>query len=370
MQIAELLRYQLFLGPTLIDMDTSLRNEFHEYICEYQRRLVDKLASCDIGAPNPTGDWAVKTAEVKDSSGNSCLSEHISRAYVFPAAPDPNDLYRRIERAGVFVSKITYEYTNATPGRGGFDGFDVNGIETLFIPSPAENLKQVPLFRAGVSIIIHPREPQISSSHANFQYAEHHPQNNSAAIGWSFSGGFDLTPSYVNVEHFRKFHTELKAACKNFPFVRYEELKANCDKQFYIPHREEYRGIGGIYFTISSLSTKIGQKPQEVFALVKACAEAFLKAYSEILDSDISPHIVDPERERRWQLARHGRSAEWTLVNSKGFLYGLYKVPADHLFVSVAETLRFEHDGDLEIMMTTAEKDMEEILKSPRDWAE
>jgi coproporphyrinogen III oxidase len=166
----------------------------------------------------------------------------------------------------------------------------------------------------GVSLVIHPRNPYVPTSHANVRFfiAEADGQE---PIWW-FGGGFDLTPYYPFDEDIVHWHQTAKDACDPFGDHVYADYKKWCDDYFYLKHRAETRGVGGLFFD----DLNVGGFEQ-CFALTRSVGEAFLPAYAPILASRKDTPYT--ERERDFQLYRRGRYVEFNLVFDRGTLFGL-----------------------------------------------
>jgi coproporphyrinogen III oxidase len=165
-------------------------------------------------------------------------------------------------------------------------------------------------FRAtGVSLVLHPWNPKVPTVHANFRCIVR------PGAGW-FGGGGDLTPYFPDAEDCVHFHRVWKAACDRHPGVAdHPHFKKWCDEYFYLPHRKEARGIGGIFFD------HLGARPAETFAFVKDAGDQFLSAYLPIAERRQSESHTDAERE--FQLYRRGRYVEFNLVYDRGTIFGL-----------------------------------------------
>lgn len=168
-------------------------------------------------------------------------------------------------------------------------------------------------FATGVSIVIHPVSPHVPIIHMNVRYFE--LENGER---W-FGGGIDMTPHYVVPEDARTFHKVLKEVCdKHSPFY-YSRFKDWADDYFYIPHREETRGIGGIFF--DRLKANEEFTIEQRFEFVKDVGNAFLTAYLPIVEK--TKVLNWTEDEKNWQLLRRGRYVEFNLVYDKGTKFGL-----------------------------------------------
>ncbi|MCX9559862.1 oxygen-dependent coproporphyrinogen oxidase [Vibrio cholerae] len=166
----------------------------------------------------------------------------------------------------------------------------------------------------GVSLVMHPKNPYVPTSHANVRFfiAE---KEGEAPIWW-FGGGFDLTPFYPFVEDGQHWHQTAKQLCAPFGAEIYNEHKAWCDRYFYLPHRNETRGIGGLFFD------DLNEWPfEQCFAYMQAVGEGYTQAYVPIVEKRKNTPFT--ERERQFQLYRRGRYVEFNLVLDRGTLFGL-----------------------------------------------
>ena len=165
----------------------------------------------------------------------------------------------------------------------------------------------------GVSIVIHPESPHIPIVHMNIRYFQMED-----GTYW-FGGGIDMTPIYILEDEAKSFHRTLKSTCDAFDHKYYPAYKKWCDEYFYIKHRKEMRGIGGIFF--DHLREGEGRSKGEIANFVFAVGDAFLKAYQPI----VLGHIAQPysEEEKQFQLFRRSRYVEFNLVYDKGTKFGL-----------------------------------------------
>lgn len=182
-------------------------------------------------------------------------------------------------------------------------------------PTIAKNMgiAQTDFFATGVSIVLHPRSPMAPIIHMNVRYFE------TATGRWWFGGGIDLTPHYIVPDDARHFHATLKAVCDAHHPNFYSEFKSAADHYFYLPHRQETRGIGGIFFDY--LDEKTGLTQPQLFDFVVAVGETFSPLYAEMLHR--AEHRAWGEREQRWQHLRRGRYVEFNLVWDRGTKFGL-----------------------------------------------
>ncbi|KAG8293409.1 hypothetical protein J6590_016367 [Homalodisca vitripennis] len=219
--------------------------------------------------------------------------------------------------------------------------------------------QMMPFFAAGVSSVIHPRNPMVPTIHFNYRYFE--VQDSETTTQWWFGGGTDLTPYYLNVEDAKHFHRELQKACDKHDKSYYRRFKKWCDDYFHITHRGERRGVGGIFF--DDLDSPSQEK---AFQFVTSCAQAVLPSYIPL----VQQHKNDGYgyAERQWQLLRRGRYVEFNLIYDRGTKFGLYTPGAryESILMSLPLTARWEymHVPD----PSSKEGKLVEVLKNPRDW--
>jgi coproporphyrinogen III oxidase len=190
-------------------------------------------------------------------------------------------------------------------------------------------------FRAsGVSLVLHPRSPMAPTAHANFRCIA------KGDAVW-FGGGADLTPYYLFREDAVHFHRTLADACdRHKPLGDYDRFKAWCDEYFFLPHRGETRGIGGIFFDY--LGTK-GEPVEDVFAMVRDVGSAFVPAYAPIAQRRAGMAYGDLER--TWQLRRRGRYAEFNLLYDRGTIFGLKtNGRIESILMSLPPLARWDYD--------------------------
>jgi coproporphyrinogen III oxidase len=208
----------------------------------------------------------------------------------------------------------------------------------------------------GVSLVIHPRNPYVPTTHMNVRLFV--AQGDGAPVWW-FGGGFDLTPFYPFDEDVRHWHEVARAACAPFGADVYPEYKQWCDRYFYLKHREETRGVGGLFFD------DLHRWPFErCFDFQRAVGEAFLSAYAPI----VARRAATPygERERQFQLYRRGRYVEFNLVYDRGTLFGLQSGGrTESILMSLPPLVRWEYAYQPE--PGSPEARLHEYLR-PREW--
>ncbi|ENM5813785.1 oxygen-dependent coproporphyrinogen oxidase [Vibrio mimicus] len=209
----------------------------------------------------------------------------------------------------------------------------------------------------GVSLVMHPKNPYVPTSHANVRFfiAE---KEGEAPIWW-FGGGFDLTPFYPFVEDCQFWHQTAKNLCAPFGAEIYNEHKAWCDRYFYLPHRNETRGIGGLFFD------DLNEWPfEQCFAYMQAVGEGYTQAYVPIVEKHKNTPFT--ERERQFQLYRRGRYVEFNLVLDRGTLFGLQTGGrTESILMSMPPLARWEYAYQPE--SGTPEAQLSEFLV-PREW--
>ena len=209
-----------------------------------------------------------------------------------------------------------------------------------------------------VSLIVHPRNPYAPTSHANFRFFLAVPEDQEPA--WWFVGGFDLTPYYGFEEDAVHWHRTAKAACDPFGADLYARFKKACDEYFFLAHRGEARGIGGLFFDDL---TEGGF--ERCFAFVRSAAEHYLLAYQPIL----ARRRAHPygEREREFQLIRRGRYVEFNLMYDRGTRFGLQAGGRiESILASLPPLVAWRYDWKPE--PGTPEAELYEKFLRPRDW--
>lgn len=172
-------------------------------------------------------------------------------------------------------------------------------------------------FATGLSIVIHPNHPWVPIIHMNIRYFE--MTGSAYRLRW-FGGGIDLTPHYVEDNDARFFHQQLKATCDRFSPAFYPEFKNWADNYFFIKHRNETRGIGGIFFDRLQPETA-GLSWEEIFDFSESVGKTFLPVYTELINRNRGKKITGEQRQ--WQYQRRSRYAEFNLVYDAGTKFGL-----------------------------------------------
>jgi coproporphyrinogen III oxidase len=212
----------------------------------------------------------------------------------------------------------------------------------------------------GVSVVIHPRNPYVPTAHANVRFFL--AQKSGSPDVWWFGGGFDLTPYYAFEEDCIHWHQMAAAACEPFGADIYSRYKAWADQYFYLKHRAEPRGIGGLFF--DGLNT---ESFDSCFTLTRSIGDHFIKAYRPIV-AKRKGHLFT-EVERAFQLYRRGRYVEFNLIYDRGTLFGLqFGGRIESILMSLPPEVRWQYKGyaDLE----NSENPQANLMKflKPRDW--
>jgi coproporphyrinogen III oxidase len=206
-------------------------------------------------------------------------------------------------------------------------------------------------FATGISIVLHPRNPYVPTVHANFRYLER------GTDSW-FGGGSDLTPVYPTLDDAKAFHAAWKAVCDRHDPSYYPRFKRWCDEYFYLPHRGETRGVGGIFFD------DLRGDQESLLDFVRDCGETFMPAYAPIAQRRRDQPYGDTER--YFQQLRRGRYAEFNLVYDRGTAFGLAtRGRTESILMSLPPVARWEYGWQ-----PTPGSREEQALKffTPRDW--
>lgn len=303
-------------------MSDDLFDRAAAYFFDLQSRIVDALDDLDGEARFFHDRWERNETEARGpvlgGHGRTCVLEN----------------GRVLEKGGVAFSNVhglfSEDYAAQFPG----DGRS---------------------FRAtGVSLVLHPRNPHVPTVHMNYRRLQR------GAGGW-FGGGADLTPYYLDEDDARHFHRTLRSACDAHPSVAdFAAFKTRCDEYFRNTHRDEARGLGGIFFD------HLGDDDEATFAFVQQAGDAFLDAWLPIARR----HADTPwtEEQREWQLLRRGRYVEFNLVHDRGTLFGLRTGGRiESILMSLPNLVRWSYDHHP--APGSPEAQLLSVLRTPRDWA-
>lgn len=226
------------------------------------------------------------------------------------------------------------------------------------------DVESLEFFAAGLSLVLHPINPMAPTVHLNYRYFETANADGSPNAWW-FGGGTDLTPNYLFDEDAIHFHKTIKEACDAHDKNYYSRFKAWCDDYFRVKHRNETRGVGGIFFD----DLDEAEKDQEnLFSFVQDCAKAFLPSYLPILARRKDLPYSDPEID--WQQLRRGRYVEFNLVHDRGTSFGLNTPGArvESILMSLPRTAKWQYMHEPKV--GSKEERMVSVLKEPVAWVQ
>ncbi len=212
-------------------------------------------------------------------------------------------------------------------------------------------------FATGISSIIHPKNPHVPITHMNVRYFQL-----DSGMAW-FGGGIDLTPHYVNVDEASWFHQQLEELCTEYESDSYQGFKKWADDYFYIPHRQETRGIGGVFFDHQLAQNKLDFK--KLFNFTQALADAYPRIYIELMNQNRNKSFSKEELD--WQRLRRGRYVEFNLLYDRGTKFGLDSGGrTESIFLSMPPLVSWEYQYKAE--EGSREHETLKLLKKDIDW--
>ncbi len=263
------------------------------------------------------------------------------------------DAWKREEGGGGFTRTLK---NGALLEKGGVAFSEVHGPVSEVMRKQLQ-LEGNSFFATGVSIVLHPHNPHVPIIHMNVRYFE----LDSGAF-W-FGGGIDLTPHYIVPERAKLFHSRLKEICDEFDSSFYPKFKSWADDYFYIPHRNETRGIGGIFFDHFSEHPTL--KKEQIFDLCIALGENFSKIYEE--QAAFGRNEKVEEQQVLWRNLRRGRYVEFNLVNDRGTKFGLFSGGrTESILMSLPPHANWEYN--LQVEPNSEEERTLNFLRSKQDW--
>ncbi len=299
----------------VLHAERPLKARASEYFGELQDRICLALEEVDGPSRFRRDEWTLETGT---GGGVTRVLEH---GGVF-------------EKAGVNFSAVTTQLSEKL------------AVRLKVRPQPA--------FATGISLVLHPESPIVPTVHMNLRYFE--LENGDA---W-FGGGADLTPYYLFDDDVRHFHSVLKNCCASFDPLWYPRFKKSCDEYFFIKHRAEARGVGGIFFDYQR------EDLEHFFAFVRKTGDAFLDAYVPIVEKRRNEPWGETEKE--WQKIRRGRYAEFNLVYDRGTLFGLETGGrTESILMSLPPEARWVYDHVPQA--GSREAALIDVLRKPREWA-
>lgn len=287
-----------------------------------------------------------------------CLQETISAELrrLDPGLPEQRDAWTRPEGGGgesrLYAGGRVFE-------KAGVNFSDIRGHA---LPATASKrhpgLAGRPFRAMGVSVVIHPLNPHVPTTHANVRFLATDVDAAGDSLWW-FGGGFDLTPYYPRLEDVVAWHTAARSALEPFGSGLYPRFKEACDRYFFLPHRQETRGVGGVFFddwTEPDFDT--------AFALTRAVGETFMRAYAPLVERRCGTPYG--ERERNFQLQRRGRYVEFNLLQDRGTHFGLQSGGrTESILMSLPPLVRWDYQP--EYPAGSPEAGLQDYLR-PRDW--
>ena len=243
-------------------------------------------------------------------------------------------------------------------------GVNISAVHGALPPAMQKyfNVGEVDFFACGLSLVIHPKNPFVPTVHANWRYFEMYDQTGKVIDSW-FGGGQDLTPYYLFEEDARHFHQTCKQACDKHHPDFYSDFKEKCDAYFYNSHREEARGIGGLFFDYCRANEQMDM--DDWYAFVTEVGDSFLEAYLPIVKQRKA--LPYEAQHRDWQEIRRGRYVEFNLVHDKGTLFGLKtNGRIESILMSLPPHVQWVYNHHPE--PGSEEARLLEVLKTPVTW--
>jgi coproporphyrinogen III oxidase len=299
-----------------------MKNKFYEYIENLQDTITSKLEALDGAAKFQEDIWQRK-------EGGGGRTRVIENGAVF-------------EKGGVNISAVYGE-----------------------LPELLRNqfkVKEGNFFACGLSLVLHPINPFVPTVHANWRYFEMYDAEGNVVTQW-FGGGQDLTPYYLFDEDATHFHTVCKAACDKHHPEFYPKFKKTCDEYFWNSHRNEARGIGGLFFDY--LKETKDFTIEERYNFVTEVGDSFLESYVLIVEK--RKDIPFTKEHKDWQEVRRGRYVEFNLVHDRGTLFGLKtNGRIESILMSLPPRVQWKYNHYPE--EKSEEARLLNILVNPKDW--
>ena len=243
-------------------------------------------------------------------------------------------------------------------------GVNISGVHGTLPKSMQThlNVSEASFYACGLSLVLHPKNPMAPTVHANWRYFEMYDLDGNIVDQW-FGGGLDLTPYYLFEEDAIHFHQTCKNACDRHDPKFYSEYKKKCDAYFWNAHRDEARGLGGLFFDYLKPTPKLSLR--EWYAFVTDVADNFLEAYLPILDR--RKDLPYTEEQKKWQEIRRGRYVEFNLVHDKGTLFGLKtNGRIESILMSLPPKVQWHYDYQPE--KDSPEAMLMEVIMKPKNW--
>jgi len=299
-----------------------MKNKFYQYIQQLQDSIVSKLEEVDGGTKFKEDLW-------ERPEGGGGRTRVIENGAVF-------------EKGGVNISQV--------------HGPLPASMQQYF------KVGEVDFFACGLSLVLHPKNPMVPTVHANWRYFEMYDKEGNTIDQW-FGGGQDLTPYYLFDEDATHFHKVCKEACDTHNPEFYAEYKQKCDEYFWNAHRDEARGIGGLFFDYCKASEEMSI--EDWYAFVTEVGNSFLESYVPIAEK--RKDLPYSDTQRTWQEIRRGRYVEFNLVHDKGTLFGLKtNGRIESILMSLPPHVQWVYDHHPE--PGSVEERLLEVLAQPKKW--
>ncbi|MEO6348427.1 MAG: oxygen-dependent coproporphyrinogen oxidase [Aquaticitalea sp.] len=299
-----------------------MKDKFYQYIQDLQDKITSKLEAVDGKSKFKEDNW-------KRPEGGGGRTRVIENGAVF-------------EKGGVNVSAVHGELPETMQQY--FGVHDAN------------------FFACGLSLVLHPKNPMVPTVHANWRYFEMYDKEGNLVDSW-FGGGQDLTPYYLFEQDAVHFHQVCKSACDIYNTVFYKVYKEKCDEYFWNIHREEARGIGGLFFDYCKVTDDMPM--ENWYNFVTEVGNSFLESYVPIVEK--RKKLPYTEANRTWQEIRRGRYVEFNLVHDKGTLFGLKtNGRIESILMSLPPYVQWVYDHHPE--PGSEEEKLIAVLKNPKDW--
>ena len=243
-------------------------------------------------------------------------------------------------------------------------GVNISGVHGKLPDSMQKyfGVEDADFFACGLSLVIHPKSPMVPTVHANWRYFEMYDQDGNIVDQW-FGGGQDLTPYYLFEEDATHFHQVCKTACDKHNPEFYPKYKARCDEYFHNTHRNEARGIGGLFFDYCKATEEMSM--ENWYDFVTEVGNSFLQAYLPIVEK--RKELPYTKAQRDWQEIRRGRYVEFNLVHDKGTLFGLKtNGRIESILMSLPPHVQWVYDHNPED--GSDEEKLIKVLENPIDW--
>ncbi|MUV05316.1 oxygen-dependent coproporphyrinogen oxidase [Flavobacterium rakeshii] len=299
-----------------------MKDKFYQYIQDLQDTITSKLEAVDGKAKFRQDLW-------ERPEGGGGRTRVIENGNVF-------------EKGGVNISAVHGPLPKA--------------MQTYF------NVGDVDFFACGLSLVIHPKNPFVPTVHANWRYFEMYDKQGNLVNSW-FGGGQDLTPYYLFEEDAKHFHQTCKTACDKHNPEFYAKFKQQCDDYFWNAHRNEARGVGGLFFDHCKATDSFSM--ENWYDFVTEVGDSFLEAYVPIVERRKDTEYTDENR--TWQEIRRGRYVEFNLVHDKGTLFGLKtNGRMESILMSLPPHVQWVYDHHPE--KGSEEEKLIKVLMKPVNW--